>query len=145
MMHRRSLAYVLMSCALLSTGLVRISLGQVDEPTDKPVPFNFEEASRDVLKPREIYPYVKRDIVPMDLKIISDEIVPSDTDPSKQLRKIVAKFNSLELAGKTWGPSLCDFHAGGQTPQSNSRSAGQGRDRRLAPFGLLSDSLRQVR
>ena len=72
MMYRISLACVLMGCALLSTGMVRNSWGQTEEPADKQVPFNFEEASRNVLKPREIYPYVKRDMVPMDLKIVSE-------------------------------------------------------------------------
>ncbi len=103
MMFRISLACVLMSYALLPTGMVRNSWGQTVEPADTQAPFNFEEASRNVPKPREIYSYVKRDMVPMDLKIISDEIVPSDTDPSKQLRKITAHFNSLELEGRLWG------------------------------------------
>ncbi len=66
-------------------------------------PFNFQEASRNVPKPRELYPLVKQDMVPMDLKILSDEIVTSDVDPSKKLRKITAFFYSLELEDKKWG------------------------------------------
>ena len=34
--------------------------------------FNFQEASRNVPKPRELYPLVKQDMVPMDLMILSD-------------------------------------------------------------------------
>ncbi|MBN2021716.1 MAG: hypothetical protein JW809_02895 [Pirellulales bacterium] len=63
----------------------------------------FEEATRDVPKPRELWPLVKQDMVPMDLKIVSDEIVPSDTDPARRLRKITAYFHSIELEGKKWG------------------------------------------
>jgi dienelactone hydrolase len=64
--------------------------------------FNFEEASRNVPKPRELYPLVKQDMVPMDLKILSDEIVASDTDPSKKLRKITGRFHSIELENNRW-------------------------------------------
>jgi len=40
-----------------------------------------EEASRNVPKSRELYLLVKRDMVPMDLKVISDEVVT--VDPTK--------------------------------------------------------------
>ena len=66
-------------------------------------PFNFEEASRGVLKPREIWPHVEKHLVPLDFRIGSDEIVVSDTDPGQRLRKVTAHFDSQELAGKTWG------------------------------------------
>ena len=73
------------------------------DPAPAAKPFNFAEASRNVPKPREVYPNVKRDMIPMDLKITSDEIVASDTDPAKKLRKITAHFNSLKLDGRVWG------------------------------------------
>ena len=66
-------------------------------------PFDFAEASRDVPKPRELWPIVKQHTVPLEFRIISDEIVPSDTDPTKKLRKVTAHFFSQELAGKRWG------------------------------------------
>ncbi|MGD8240955.1 MAG: PhoPQ-activated protein PqaA family protein [Armatimonadota bacterium] len=66
-------------------------------------PFDFEQASRDVPKPREIWPIVKQHTVPLELTIKSDEVVPSDTDPAKRLRKVTAHFWSQELAGKKWG------------------------------------------
>ena len=65
-------------------------------------PFNFEEASRDVPKPRELYSVVKQDMVPPNLKIISCDVVPSDTDPSKKLRKITGRFESIELENNKW-------------------------------------------
>ena len=34
--------------------------------------FNFEEAAREVPKPRELYPLVRQDMVPMDLMVLSD-------------------------------------------------------------------------
>ena len=103
MNRSRSLTLVWTACALLFVGLAMDSLIRAEEPKDEEKPFNFEEASRDVPKPREVYPYVKRDMIPMDLKIISDEIVMSDTDPSKKLRKITAHFNSLKLEDRIWG------------------------------------------
>jgi len=74
------------------------------QPATRPAaePLNFEEASRDVPKPRELYPLVKQDMVPMDLKILSEEIVPSETDPSKKLRKITGRFHSIELENQKW-------------------------------------------
>ena len=95
-----------MMCAMtwvLVYGLLVAALAETraEEPKTKK-PFNFEEASKNVPKPRELYPLVKKDMVPMDLQILSDKIVPSDTDPSKKLRKITAKFHSIRLENKTW-------------------------------------------
>jgi len=101
-MYRRFRVFPLINCILVSSGLALSCCARAGEPPEKK-PFNFEEASRDVLKPREIYPLVQRDMIPMDLRIISDEIVMSDTDPSKKLRKITAHFNSLKLEGRVWG------------------------------------------
>ncbi len=66
-------------------------------------PFDFEKASRDVPKPRELWPILQQQMVPLDFTILSDEIVTSDTDPAQKLRKVTAHFNSIRLAGKTWG------------------------------------------
>ena len=103
MMYRQFLVLALTGCVLLPCGSSLNSLARAAEPKDEEKPFDFVEASRDVPKPREVYPYVKRDMIPMDLKIISDELVTSDTDPSKKLRKITAHFNSLELEDRIWG------------------------------------------
>ena len=64
--------------------------------------FNFEEASQGVLKPKEIWPHVKKHMVAMDAKILEDKIIASDTDPKKKLRKVTAQFNSQNLDGKLW-------------------------------------------
>ncbi|MFC1596457.1 PhoPQ-activated protein PqaA family protein [Planctomycetota bacterium] len=66
-------------------------------------PFDFEAASKDVPKPREIWPLVREHTAPLEFEIRSDEIVRSDTDPAKKLRKVTAHFYSQELAGKKWG------------------------------------------
>jgi hypothetical protein len=42
-------------------------------------------------------------MVPLEFKVLSDEVVTSDTDPSKKLRKVTAHFHSIELSGKKWG------------------------------------------
>jgi hypothetical protein len=89
--------------------------GRAEPPAAEEKPFNFEEASRNVPKPRELLPLVKQDLVPMDLRISSDEIVPSDTDPSKKLRKITGRFNSIELENKKWIHPFVLF-----TPADNS-------------------------
>ncbi len=84
--------------------------------------FNFEEASRGVPKPRELYPIVARDMVPMELKVLADEIVPSATDPAKQLRKITIRFQSLKLEGRIWHqPSVILMPADNSINQTPAR------------------------
>lgn len=65
--------------------------------------FDFEAASRSVPKPREIWPSVKQYCVPLEFRVLADEIVPSDTVPTRNLRRVTAHFWSQELAGKRWG------------------------------------------
>ena len=86
----------------LAWAVVATTRASVAVPPAETNAFDFQEASRNVPKPRELYPLVKQDMVPMDLKILSDEIVPSDTDPSKKLRKITGRFHSIELENKKW-------------------------------------------
>lgn len=66
-------------------------------------PFDFEEASRNVPRPRELWPIVRQHCVPFEFKVLTDEVVTSDTDPARKLRKVTAHFWSQELAGKKWG------------------------------------------
>ncbi len=66
-------------------------------------PLDFAEASREVPKPRAIWPLVKQHLVPPEFTIRSDEVVVSDTDPEQRLRKVTGHFWSQELAGKKWG------------------------------------------
>lgn len=91
---------VLLVCALGLCGSIVNQRADGREASAEP--FNFEEASRNVPKPKELYPIVSRDMGPMNLKIDSDEIVDSDTDPSMKLRKVTGRFESLKLEGKTW-------------------------------------------
>ncbi len=71
--------------------------------------FDFATASRNVPKPREILPFVKRDMIPAEFHVLRDEIVTSDTDPRRRLRKVTAHFFSLKLAGKKWGHDCVIF------------------------------------
>ena len=73
------------------------SAANAQESTDSK-PFNFEKASRNVPKPREIWPHVSKHMVAPEFNIISDKIVSSDTDPAKKLRKITAHFFSQDKA-----------------------------------------------
>lgn len=66
-------------------------------------PFDFGTASRDVPKPRELWPIVRQHCVPLEFRILADEVVVSDTDPGSKLRQVTAHFWSQELAGKRWG------------------------------------------
>ena len=80
-------------------------------------PVDFEKASRHVPKPREVWPHVKKHVVPLEFRVTSDEIVVSDTDPSKKLRKVTAHFYSQQLAGRKWGHPCVIF-----TPADNRRN-----------------------
>lgn len=106
------LTNVTAACAIL---VLSACLGAQEATTSKP--FDFEEASRRVPKPREIWPLLRKHTVPLDFEIHSDEIVSSDTEPSKKLRKVTAHFYSQELAGKKWGHPCVIF-----TPEDNSRN-----------------------
>jgi len=79
------------SCTLSISSLPRPPWSHAQDAAE---PFDFEQASRDVMKPREIWPLVKRHTVPLAFRVLSDEIITSDTDPAKQLRKVTAHFDS---------------------------------------------------
>ena len=87
-------------------------------PTNRrPRPFDFATASKNVPKPRAVWPIVKQDMVAPEFTVLSNELVTSDTDPSQKLRKITAHFWSQELAGKKWGHRCVIF-----LPEDNSRN-----------------------
>lgn len=94
--------FVLAGVFLVMAGTVWAAEPSVQE-SPPAVSFNFAEAARGVPKPRELWPLVKQHTVPLDFRVISDEMVASDTDPAKKLRKVTAHFFSQELAGKKWG------------------------------------------
>ncbi|MBN1908919.1 MAG: hypothetical protein JW818_04200 [Pirellulales bacterium] len=98
-----------------------------------PKPFNFEEASRNVPKPREIWPEISKDMVPREFKILSDEVVTSDTDPSQKLRKITGHFYSIRIEGKRWGHPCVIF-----MPADNSRNMTPSRKGKVAIVGSPS-------
>jgi hypothetical protein len=101
-MYQRLLAVTLV-LAFVGAGHMCCAQTPLAQEVPAVKPFDFAEASRDVPKPRELWPLVKQHMVPPEFKIISDELVSSDTDPSKQLRQVTAHFWSQELAGKKWG------------------------------------------
>ncbi len=98
------------SCALLLS-----TLAGADEPVDNS--FDFATASKDVPKPRAIWPIVKQHVVPPQFTIESDEVVVSDTDPRQKLRKVTAHFWSQQLGGKKWGHQCIIL-----LPEDNSRN-----------------------
>ncbi len=87
--------------------------------------FDFARASRAVPKPREIWPMVKQFTVPLEFTVISDEIVVSDTDPSKRLRKVTAHFWSQKLAGKKWGHRCVIFLPADNSPNLTPKRKGK--------------------
>lgn len=64
--------------------------------------FDFEKASKGVPKPREVWPHVAKDRVAREFQVLADEIVTSDTDPRKKLRRVRARFRSIRLGDRTW-------------------------------------------
>ncbi len=90
--------------------LVSLSFISADaQDVTSAVPFDFEKESRNVLKPRELWPTVMQHAIPHEFKVLSDEIVTSDTDPTKKLRKVRAHFYSQELEEKKWGHQCVIF------------------------------------
>jgi hypothetical protein len=114
-MDRRSAVKVMNVTVACAIPMLNACLWAQDATASRP--FDFEEASRSVAKPREIWPLVREHAIPLDFEVHSDEIVTSDTEPSKRLRKVTAHFYSQELAGKKWGHPCVIF-----TPQGNDRN-----------------------
>lgn len=80
-------------------GLLAPGFGQEANTAE---PFDFETESRNIPKPRELWPTVMKHAVPHNFTIKADEVIVSDTDPSKRLRKVTAQLQSQILDGKTW-------------------------------------------
>jgi hypothetical protein len=95
------------------------------QPTNTAKPFNFEEASRSVPKPRDLWPQVMKHAVPLEWTVLSDEIVVSDTDPLKKLRKVTAHFWSQELAGKKWGHPCVIFMPADASVNASAKRRGK--------------------
>ncbi|MCU0914976.1 MAG: hypothetical protein MUC88_10485 [Planctomycetes bacterium] len=108
--------------------VLNASLWAQEAPASKP--FDFSEASRHVPKPREIWPLVRKHTVPPDFTIQSDEIVSSDTEPTKKLRKVTAHFYSQELAGKKWGHPCVIF-----TPEDDRQNLAPRRKGKVVVLG----------
>lgn len=109
----------LLGSVLLTTGF---SVAQENEPSE---PFDFEKAAREVPKPRALKPLVERDMVPLHVEIRSDEIVASDTQPTRELRKITAYFESLKLEDRFWGHPCTIFVPRGDSPEEAAQRAGK--------------------
>ena len=129
MLCQLSAAHAPAVIALVALGLA-MSLASFAGAAPAAKPFNFKEASKNVPKPREVWPHVKKDMVPLEFKVLSDEIVQSDTDPSQKLRKVTAHFWSIELEGKKWGHPCVIF-----TPADNSRNMTPERRGKVAIVG----------
>jgi len=98
-----SFSFPPVTASLVLAALVSTLTPASGQDTNASQPFDFEAASRNVPKPRDVWPLVRKHLVPLEWKVLANEIVVSDTDPAKQLRKITAHFWSQELAGKKWG------------------------------------------
>ncbi|MBN1123397.1 MAG: DUF2961 domain-containing protein [Sedimentisphaerales bacterium] len=53
--------------------------------------------------PSELWQRCRKIFPPLDLSVIKDEVIQSDSDPNIKLRRIEVKFYSQELNGKKWG------------------------------------------
>ncbi|MBN1590141.1 MAG: hypothetical protein JW888_11545, partial [Pirellulales bacterium] len=87
---------------------------------------DFSEAAKIIPKPREIWPELKREhVVPLEFTILSDELVTSDTDPSKKLRKVKAHFWSQMIDGKKWGHPCVIFTPADNRPNMTPERRGK--------------------
>lgn len=111
--------------ALLGAVLAGLTQPAPAQPTNASKPFNFEEASRNVPKPRDVWPQVMEHAVSLEWKVLADEIVVSDTDPTKRLRKITAHFWSQELAGKRWGHPCVIFMPADASVNASAKRKGK--------------------
>ncbi len=92
---------------------------------------DFSEAAKTIPKPREIWPILKEEhVVPIEFTIKSDEIVTSDTDPSRKLRKVRAHFWSQQIGGKKWGHPCTIL-----MPDDNARNMTPDRKGKVVIFG----------
>ena len=113
---------LLLPLAILLSAFVAIGgsasvAAAAESPAATDAPFDFAAASRDVPTPRALWPIVRQHTVPLEFRIVSDEIVPSDSVPDLRLRRVTAHFWSQSLAGKTWGHPCVIF-----TPADNRRN-----------------------
>jgi len=116
MSWRHAVVFALLACLAVAAWPSLSTCAEAQEASVEE-PFDFEKASQGVPKPREIWPIVKQHTVPLEFRVLSDEVVTSDTDPAKRLRKVTAHFYSQELAGKKWGHPCVIF-----MPDDNRRN-----------------------
>jgi len=64
--------------------------------------FNFEEAAKNIPKPKEMWHELKKEIVPLDITIDADTITVCDYTPSMKIRKIHGRFFSQNIDGVQW-------------------------------------------
>jgi hypothetical protein len=57
----------------------------------------------DLPSPRDLLASIQDTIFPLKYTIEKDEIIPSDTRPGMELRRLEVKFYSQEIEGKKWG------------------------------------------
>jgi hypothetical protein len=88
---------------LTATGNLCFGVAWAAQDASHAPEFNFAEAARGVPKPRELWPLVKQHVIPLEFRVLGNEVVASDTLPDKKLRKVTAHFFSQELGGKKWG------------------------------------------
>ncbi len=119
-------------CQILLVAFVLSANVRAAEPTD--AEFDFATASKDVPKPRAIWPIVRQHMLPPDFTIHADEIVVSDTDPTKRLRKVTAHFWSQQISGRKWGHQCVIF-----LPQDASRTVAPDRRGKVVIIGSPPD------
>ena len=123
----RSLFCMILTASMLSSCLPSLA---ADKPAQENIA-DFSEAAKTIPKPREIWPILQKEhVVPIEFKILSDEIVTSDTDPSQKLRKVKAHFWSQRIDGKLWGHPCVIF-----TPADNRRNMKPPRRGKVAIIG----------
>jgi len=140
-----SFSFPPVTASLVLAALVSTLTPASGQDTNASQPFDFEAASRNVPKPRDVWPLVRKHLVPLEWKVLANEIVVSDTDPAKQLRKITAHFWSQELAGKKWGHPCVLFLARGPRSEYDRHAKGKSRHHWLSAGRVLFAARREIR
>ena len=72
--------------------------------------------------PRQIWESIRPTLPPLEVRIESDALVSSDTDPRLKLRRLEVKFYSQEIDGKKWGhPCVVFLPVGAGAPKAVAR------------------------
>ena len=106
--HRRpivGLVGILVSCVLSVIASLRPPRSHAQDAAE---PFDFQQASRHVMKPREVWPLVNRHTVPLAFRVLSDETRHQRHGPFEAAAQGHCAFREPRAGRQEVGPSVRD-------------------------------------